>query len=145
MRQALCALGIAATILACSSGTEGDDCAIAGTYAVTGAAETGNTCPDSINETTTYTISPTGDTFAVELQGVQGSCIGRRIEACKIQGKCDLASRDPVSPNNAIGTLQFSWTFVGDGFKGSATVTIPPAVSLPGGCSGTSAQTGVRR
>lgn len=144
MRFAAGALLVGLSI-ACSSSTDGDECMIAGTYAVTGAAETGNTCPDDVNETTTYTVSPTGDTFAVEIQGVQGACVGRRVGTCGLQGKCDVGVKDAVDPQNATGTLQFSWTFAGDGFKGSVTVAVPAAKTLPGGCSGTSAQTGVRR
>lgn len=131
--------------VACSSSAEGEECTIAGTYTVVGAAETGNTCPDTSNAKTTYTVSPAADAFAVEIQGVQGTCVGRRVGACGLQGKCDVAVKDAVNPLDATGTFQFSWTFDETGFKGSATVDIPAAASLPGGCSGTSVQTGVRR
>lgn len=144
MRHALAAASLLALLAACSS-DDGDDCPIAGTYTVTGAAESGNTCPDTVNEKTTYTISPSGDAFNVEIQGVQGACIGRKLGACGLQGKCDVAVKDATDPNNAKGTLQFSWTFNPTGFKGTLAVDIPAATSLPGGCAGSSAQTGVRR
>lgn len=130
--------------VACSSSTDGDECLIVGTYAVTGASEAGNTCPDSINETTTYTISADGAGYDVQIQGIQGFCDAQPVTSCKIQGSCAVGVKDAKDPN-AKGTLQFSWTFTEGGFKGSMSVAVPDAASVPGGCSGTSAQTGVRR
>lgn len=144
MRHVLAAASLLVVLAACSSSTDGDECPIVGTYAVTGASETGNTCPDSVNETTTYTISAVGSGYAVQLQGVQGSCDAQPVASCKIQGSCAVGVKDAKDPN-AKGTLQFSWTFTPDGFKGSMSVAVPDAASVPGGCSGTSAQTGVRR
>lgn len=129
---------------ACSSSSE-EECPIVGTYTVVGAAETGNTCPDSVNKSTVYTISSAPNGYAVAIQGVQGSCMAEASGTCKIQGKCDVLARNPTQPGNDRGTLQYSWTFTSAGFKGPMTVTIPPSDGLPGGCAGTSSQTGVRQ
>lgn len=143
MRHVLAAVSLLVILAACS-GDEEDECPIVGTYSVTGASESGN-CPDSVNETTIYTVSADGDGFAVEIQGVQGFCDAQRVSTCKIQGRCDVGVKDPRDPANARGTLQFSWTFDPNGFKGTLAVSVPDALSLPGGCTGTNVQTGVRR
>ncbi len=144
MRRVVCLVFMGA--VGCSSSSDKDECPIVGTYAVLGAAESGNTCPDDINEQTTYTVSAaTGGGYTVAFQGVSGVCSAQDVSACKIQGACEFEVRDPVDPARARGTFQFSWTFSEQGFRGPVTIAIPAAKSIPGGCSGTSTQTGTRR
>jgi hypothetical protein len=139
MRPVLVAASLLVVLVACSS--EEDDCPIVGTYAVLGAAEAGNTCPDPASST----ISADGPNYTVAIQGLQGLCAAQPAGTCKVQGKCDVLVKDATDPVNNMGTFQFAWTFDSGGFKGSATVAIPDSVSLPGGCSGSVAQTGQRR
>ena len=94
MRLVLVVASLLTILVACSSNDE-DECPIVGTYSVTGASESGN-CPDSVNETTIYTVSADGDGFAVEIQGVQGFCDAQRVSTCKIQGRCDVGVKDEV-------------------------------------------------
>ncbi len=144
MRHAIAAALSLAVVAACSSSQEGEACTIVGTYSVVGVTESGD-CPDSANEATTYTITASGSDFIVEIQGIGGGCVATSAGACKVQGKCDMSVKDAKDPLNARGTLQYSWTFDGGGFKGPMTISVPDAVSLPGGCNGTSSMTGSRR
>ena len=143
MRHVLAAASLVALLVACSSSTDGEDCAIVGTYSVLGTIESGN-CPDPGSDPVTYTISPRGSVYAVEIQGLGGACAAEQTGTCKVQGKCDLGVTDAKDPN-AKGTFQFSWTFTASGFSGVATVSIPDAASLPGGCSGTVKHNASRR
>ena len=143
MRHALAAALSLLLAAACSSSTDGEECTIVGTYTVSAETEGGD-CPDA-KDGMTYTISRVGDAYGVEIQGLSGGCIADPVGTCKLQGKCDLAISDATDPSNARGTAQYSWTFTGSGFSGSMAISIPPAASLPGGCSGSSRQTATRR
>lgn len=144
MTRLLSVLPILGVLVACSSGDE-SECTVVGTYAVLAAAEPGNTCPDPSSTPVTYTISADGPNYTVAIQGTQGLCAAQPAGACKIQGKCDVKISDATNPANGTGTFQFAWSFDTNGFKGSATVQIPDATSVPGGCSGSVSQTATRR
>lgn len=131
-------------VVACSSSTDEEDCPIVGTYAVLGVVESGN-CPDPGSSAVTYTISSAPTGYEVEIQGLQGACTAEQTGACKAQGKCDVLVSDAKDPRANRGTFQFAWTFTASGFSGVATVAIPDADSLPGGCTGTAKQTATRR
>ena len=142
---ALAMLGSVFILGACTSTTDKkSSCPIAGTYTVTGEATSDDCSSQSTNESgassTTYTITAldSGDStadFAIEIQGLAGGCVDDQINTCKVQGKCDLRIKDPVSPANDTGTFQFSWTFDASGFKGTYALNAPPAKSLPKGCT----------
>ncbi len=149
---ALVGIGLAS---ACSGTAENKaTCPIVGTYTVTGTVESGDCSSPSTDESgassTTYTITkldsgdPTSD-FGIEIQGLRGGCIGDQIDTCKVQGKCDLRLKDPVSPSDDIGTYQFSWTFDANGFNGTYAVRLPPAKTLPKGCTENGSIVGTRR
>lgn len=147
MRHVLAAASLLAILAACSSSTDGDgtSCRIEGTYTATGKVESGN-CPLNPDAPpTTDTITKLDDrSYGLEIQGTTGGCVLELVEACKLQGKCDLAITDAIDPGDR-GTVQYSWTFTQDGFTGFSAVTVPPAKSLPDGCSGTASVTGTRR
>lgn len=148
MKRALIVSAVALALLACSSSDDEPACQIVGTYTMTAVTETQTAGCAAVTDDgtpTTLTISADGAGYLVEIGGTEGSCPAEVIGACKIQSKCGLALRDPVDPNNATGTLQYSWTFKPDGFSGLNSGVIPAAKSLPDGCTFTSTATGTRR
>jgi hypothetical protein len=138
------ALSLAA--IACSSSAEDDaapSCSFVGSYNVTATEEAGGTCGAAGNPT--YTISDLGDgTYGLEVPGLQGGCIIEDIGNCKGQGKCDLKLLDATDPANATGGVSFAWTFSRDGFTGSNSLVLPPAKTLPDGCTSRYALTATR-
>lgn len=134
------------TASACSSDDE-PDCRIEGTYTMTATPETQSEGCSAVppSSSTTITISPFQGAYAVELQGGTGACRGDRIEACKLQTKCDVNVVDATDPAQRTGTLQFSWTFSQDGFTGLNAGSVPPATSVPKGCTFSSNATAKRR
>lgn len=138
-------------VAACSSSSESDApiCKVAGTYVMTATPQTASEgCPLKSGEAgppVTITITPSGETFAVEMQGAQGGCTATVPEACKLQTKCDLVETDAIDPGNRVGTLQFSWTFNATGFSGLNSGSLPPAGSLPKGCTFQSSATATRQ
>lgn len=138
-------------LVACSSSSSGPACQIEGSYSGVGSNAQG-TCPSGAAGPVTDTITArppgaTGPDFLLEITGLQGGCALNYVagEACKVQGKCDLQITDALDPNNATGTVQYSWTFTNSGFTGTSTETIPPAKSLPKGCSTQETVTGTRQ
>lgn len=149
MRYLATTLALVGLAAACSSSTDGDDdaCRIEGTYTATAVQESGN-CPIGGGESTgpvtdTVTKLPDGR-YRLEIQGTTGACDLEIVEQCKLQGKCAIAVTDAINPGET-GTVQYSWTFRRDGFDGFSAITVPPAQSLPGGCSATAKVTGTRR
>lgn len=144
-RHVLVAASLVALVVACSSSTDGEECVIVGTYSATGVQESGN-CPASGSDApVTDTITKIGEgRYGLEIQGISGGCVLDQVEACKLQGKCDLGIIDAINPADR-GTVQYSWTFTKDGFSGFSAITIPPAKSLPDGCSASAKVTGTRR
>jgi hypothetical protein len=111
----------------------------------------GGTCPEppSTPIVDTITARPpgaTGPDFALEITGNTGACSLNRVagSACKVQGKCDIAVTDALDPKYATGTVQYSWTFDSKGFTGTSTLILPPAKSLPQGCTGQANVVGTR-
>lgn len=147
MRYVAVAAVAVALVVGCSSSTEGDEpaCRLEGTYTATGMVETGD-CPIDPNAPpTTDTITKLADgRYRLEIQGTTGACDLEQVEMCKLQGKCDIAVSDALTPGER-GTVQYSWTFTATGFTGFSAVTVPRATSLPNGCSGTASITGTRR
>jgi hypothetical protein len=146
-------LGIV-VIAGCTSSTDGNaGCPITGTYAVAGATESGNCASQSTDESgstsTTYTITRRAEgsspEYAIEIQGLQGACGADHVDTCKLHGKCDILIKDAVSATNNTGTFQFSWTFDAKGFGGTYALTVPPAKSLPKGCTENGTTQGTRR
>ena len=137
---------VAAVLFACSSDDK-ETCPIVGTYSVSGTNTDGD-CPTS-TDATAYTISPapdgSGADYVVEITGIQGRCALNEIAACKAQGKCDLDVGDATDPANRTGTFQYSWTFSEGGFTGTATLIVPDAKSLPGGCRSSISQNASRQ
>lgn len=136
IRRVIPAVALSPLALACSSSTDdaGPDCQIVGSYNVTITEEAGGTCGPGGNPT--YTISDRGDgTYALEVPGLQGGCVLEDIGQCKAQGKCDLTLLDAADPANATGGVSLSWTFTEAGFTGSNSLVLPPAKSLPEGCT----------
>lgn len=152
MRKSPILVALAILAVACTTKVEGEDaCTIAGTYSLSGVKESGN-CPESggdPNATTTLTISPaeagSGADFALEIQGLQGACPMAKVDSCKLQGKCDVVLKDALDPRNATGSIQYTWTFDKNGFTGFSALTLPPATSLPKGCSQNATNTATRR
>jgi hypothetical protein len=144
MRHVLAAASSLLVVVACSSETE-EACPIVGTYSVVGVSESGD-CPDPANQTPTYTISAAqSGGYIVEIQGIRGACTAENTGTCKVQGKCDVSILDAKDPRLATGTFQYAWTFDSGGFRGTASIALPDADSLPGGCTGTVRQTATRR
>jgi hypothetical protein len=145
MRHALAVALSLAALVACSSSSEDDAaeeaCPIVGTYNIQGELVSGNCGPGSA---ATYTISADGPGFLVEVPGLQGGCPLEQIGTCKVQGKCDITGADALDPSNAVGGVSFAWTFRKEGFEGTNTLSLPPAKSLPEGCSGQYKITGSR-
>jgi hypothetical protein len=137
----------------------GGGCKIEGTYTLEATLETQSAgCEDLFDPATnpnagaqqvvTITAKPPGlrgPDFAIEIQGASGACAGDIVDACTVQTKCDLNVTDALDPNNATGTLQFSWTFSATGFEGLNSGALPPAKTAPKGCTFTSRAVGVRR
>lgn len=150
MRHVASAVGAVIVVLAGCSSEAGDPCPIAGTYTMMAVAET-NTCPTSSgggSTAVTITARPPGKTgpdFYLEIQGTTGGCAADKVDVCKIQSKCNVTVTDALSATDNVGTLQFSWTFDGKGFTGLNSGAVPPAESVPKGCSFTSNATGIRR
>jgi hypothetical protein len=141
----------AVLIAACSSDNDGDgapSCTIEGTYSMTAAIESQSEGCSDIQagppSVVTITARPSGN-FLVELQGGTGGCAGDLVGTCKVQTKCDVRVSDATDPSNNMGTLQFSWTFDANGFTGLNSAALPPARSLPRGCTFTSNATATRR
>lgn len=126
------------------------DCTIAGTYSLTGERESGN-CPtgDGDEGATAITISPAPPSsaadYSLQIAGVEGRCPLTKLSACKLQGKCDLAVPSPLDPANAIGSIQYTWTFSRSGLSGFSALSLPPTKTLPEGCSATEKSTGTLR
>jgi hypothetical protein len=132
-------------VAACSSGDDEPACRIEGTYSATGVTESGDCPPVDGNQPVTDTISRNPDgSYLLEVQGITGGCRLEQVETCKLQGKCDVDIADATT-QITTGTAQYSWTFRRDGFDGFSTVSIPPARSLPNGCTGSARVTGARR
>lgn len=140
--------GILVVLLGCSSSDpSASPCMIVGTYSILDRRSSG-TCPDVANDSPeTYTISSDGTGgYVLEIQAVTGTCTAQPIDgACKIQGKCDLAIKDPADPSKATGTLQYSWTFDSRGFAGSTIISVPPSAATSTGCSSEYASAGSRK
>lgn len=144
MRHVLVAASLIALVVACSSSTDGEDCQIEGTYTATGKLESGN-CPAGDGSPVTDTITKLSNgQYGLEIQGTTGGCTLDLVGTCKLQGKCGIAVSDATNPGDT-GTVQYSWTFTANGFDGFSAVTIPPAKSLPDGCSASVHVTGTRR
>lgn len=133
-----------------SSSSSTPACQIEGSYTATGQRTNGNCPVSTMPVTDTITARPAGASgpdFALQITGLQGACSLNYVagETCKVQGKCDIAITDALDPANATGTTQYSWTFTSTGFTGTSTVTIPPAKSLPQGCTAMANVTGTRQ
>ena len=152
MRGWISVVGMTFAVVACSSSDE-DACVIEGTYSATAVMLPGGSCPDTNNDPVVDTITarPPGTTggpdFYLQITGTQGGCPLNRVagSACKVQGKCDVQLIDALDPNNAMGTVQYSWTFDANGFTGTSTVIVPAAKSLPKGCTAQASVTGKRQ
>lgn len=152
MRGAVCAVAMTLAAAACSS-TDEDVCLVEGTYSATAVMLPGATCPDTGTDPVVDTItarppgSTSGPDFYLQITGAQGGCPLNRVagNACKVQGKCDVQLTDALDPTNAVGTVQYAWTFDAKGFTGTSTVTVPPAKSLPKGCTAQANVTGKRQ
>lgn len=140
-------VGALVGLASCSSSDEQPACRIEGTYTMSATPETQSegcaALPSSPG--TTVTISAVQGAYAVELQGGTGACRGDLVEACKLQTKCDVDILDATDPAQRTGTLQFSWTFSQGGFTGLNAGAIPPATSVPKGCTFSSNATATRR
>jgi len=142
---------VALAMVACSSsGSSSPACKVAGTYTGFLDSQSG-TCPSSGSGTVTDTITArpagaSGPDFILEITGLQGACELNYVDeaACKVQGKCDATITDALTPGDK-GTIQYSWTFDAAGFHGTSTVDLPPAKSLPNGCSGQATVHGTRQ
>jgi hypothetical protein len=137
-------------LAACSSSSSAPACQIEGSYTATAERTSGDCQLSTTPVTDTITARPadaTGPDFALQITGLQGGCALNHVagDTCKVQGKCDITVSDALDPSNATGTAQYSWTFTGTGFTGTSTVTIPPAKSLPKGCSAIASVTGTRQ
>ncbi len=145
MRPVIVTALVAAFVAAagCASSSNEEPCRIEGTYTATGTLESGN-CPLVDGPVTdTLTKLPDGR-YRLEIQGTTGGCDLDLVDTCKVQGKCFLDVKDVVNPGDR-GTVQYSWSFTRDGFSGLSAVTVPPAASLPAGCSATAKVIGKRR
>jgi len=133
-------------VIACSSSAgEGEACDVVGTYVTTDAKQSGS-CPDVGSQPTTWTISSDGaGGYVVETAGIKGGCTAQPVNACKVQGKCDVIVADPIDPAKNQGTIQYSWTFKDGGFTGSTVIFAPASAALKDGCSSEYVSTGVRR
>lgn len=133
-------------VAACSSDAAEDEpvCRIEGTYTATGTKESGD-CELAASGPVTDTITKLPDgRYRLEIQGATGACDLDLVETCKLQGKCQLAISDATNPDD-VGTVQYSWTFHNMGFNGFSAVAIPPAASVPKGCTATARVEGTRR
>lgn len=143
MRHVL-AVALSLTVVAACSSSEddaADDCPIVGTYNIKGEPISGDCGPGA---EATYTVSAQGAGYLVEVPGLQGGCSLESAGTCKVQGKCDVVGTDALDPNNNVAGVSFAWTFTKSGFTGTNTLSLPPAKSLPAGCTGQYAITGSR-
>lgn len=144
------AVVVLAHVVACSSEAERPPCTIAGTFQET-VKITGGDCPAGGGDPITVTVTqrPAGVTggpdYKIAVPGITGDGCGvSLVEQCKVQGKCEILIADATGPMQ-YGTVQYSWAFTDTGFTGLSTVSIPPSVSLDGGCTGSADVSGVRR
>jgi hypothetical protein len=136
---------VAAAVVACSSADDdGDDCAIVGTYSMSTVLESGSCGAGMSGGATTVSSDPAGG-YRIEVAGLPGGCHATSVSACKIQSNCDAVILDALNANQRTATVQHSLTFDAAGFKGSLTIAMPPAKSLPSGCLGTYQASGARR
>jgi hypothetical protein len=146
-------VGVIALLVACSSDpAAAPTCQIEGSYSATGTTIPGGTCPDApatpvVDTITARPPGATGPDFKLEITGLKGACSLNLVagSACKVQGKCDVEISDALDPQNATGTVQYSWTFDSKGFTGTSTLTAPPGKSLPKGCIGQANVVGTRQ
>ncbi len=153
MRHALVAASLLVVLAACTSSTEGEDCAIVGTYSMTGEVES-TTCklPQGDGAPTTVQVSAAppeladqGD-YVWSFAGAVGQCALKRVSpgSCKLEGLCPLTITDATTADNQ-GQILISWTFSASGFQGVSTLTAPPFTDHPQGCTQTARNAATRR
>lgn len=151
MRHALAAASLLVLAAACSSSTDGEDCTIVGTYAMTGTIES-TTCnfPPGDGTPTTVQVSQAPAEIDAEyvwaFAGATGSCGLKRVSpgSCRLEGRCPLTITDATTSSNQ-GQILISWTFTAGGFSGVSTLTAPPFKDHPDGCVQTAKNTATRR
>lgn len=118
-------------------------CSIAGLYVGMQTSVVSGNCPGSTSSVAdTFTESGTSATLSV--QGLSGTCSGP-VDRCTWTASCQVMVTDATDPTNSTGTIQYSWAFTSTGFTGTSAVSIPPARSVPGGCSGIFKVSGVKQ
>lgn len=151
MRHVLAAASLLALVVACSSSTDGEECAIVGTYSMTGELES-TTCklPPGASAATTVQVSAAAAgedaDFAWSFEGAKGACGLKRVSpgSCKLEGRCPITITDATTADNQAQIL-ISWTFTAGGFSGVSSLTAPPFKDNPDGCVQTVRNTATRR
>jgi hypothetical protein len=138
----LLAVGLLVFEGACASADE-PACVVDGTYTVTGVRESGNCAESSDPITDTFTTLSNGS-VKLEIQSLPDLVPIGTMSGCKWTAAGSVTILDASGPEKK-GTLQYSYTFNRTGFAGIVSVYVPPATSLPAGCTGTTKATGTRR
>lgn len=153
-RLALAAASLLTVLVACSSSTDGEDCAPVGTYSMTGTIES-TTCklPPSNSGPATVQISQAPSELRAEadfvwsFSGAVGKCPLKRTApgSCKLEGRCPITITDALHADDNQGQLLVSWTFGENGFEGTSNFLSPPFTDNPSGCTQTAKNTATRR
>ena len=142
-------LGFVAVSAACSGSSsdgDADSCGVAGTYLATASNPTG-TCMASAGDTATDTfeVSSDGATANLTIAGLIAApgCPGS-IQGCTWTAACTLTVTDATGPVKTA-TVRYAYTFGSGAFTGTASLSVPPATSLPQGCEGSEQVRGTRK
>lgn len=117
-------------------------CVVDGSYTVTGSVQSGN-CSSGGSVTDTFTTLPDGR-VKLEIRELPGVVVIGTMNGCQWIASTQVTISDATGPEN-LSSFFYSYGFTTAGFDGQLAAHIPPATSIPRGCTGTTRVLGVRQ